>query len=72
MCSAECVLFCQPSVTHVSDVAEALHESLVQGQGASEAADSVGLNTLTPAPPWGARHSTILMGKIYDPVPIST
>lgn len=47
--AAECVLFWQPSVTHVNDTTQTLHESAVWVQGVSETAKSTGLNTLTPA-----------------------
>lgn len=68
MRSAECVLFCQPSVTHESGMAGALHESVIWGQGVSEMAVSMGLNTMTPAHPRGAPR--YFNGEVHDPFPI--
>lgn len=53
-CLAECVLFWQPLANHVNGIAEALHVSVVWGQGVGEMASSTGLNTLTSEKPWGA------------------
>lgn len=68
--ATECVLFWQPSVTHVNDTAQTLHESAVWVQGVSEMAKSTGLNTLTPAQPWEAPH--YCDGETHDPFPFQT
>ena len=68
--ASEFVLFWIPLITHVNGMAEALHVSAVWGQGVSEMAVDMGLNTLTSTQPRGV--SRYFNGEIHDPFQIQT